>query len=267
MAAIDPDTLSLSTARFPGGEAPPVGLGLPLLAMEAFDGLAAEIRFTVSEPRRRSSSTLVLTGELLAGAFLLKSGRRVGHSKWDDELAGHAPWPSEAEFFAALEEFRSSGDVPAKLAKRLFPPRSADRLAALTVSTILVPFDRPRLLGLLLRLFCFSALVVASAAWCYRLWAHDELLALIPFVLMTFIFIWFAATFLRLVRRIWSIGYAQYRALHATLEAEGLKLLPLSQEDSARAGTDPYVRKYTADLTAAGFTLLGDARVFPPGVG
>ena len=42
----DPDTLSLRTRSFDGRDAPPAGLGLPVLAAEEFDGLAIEIRFT-----------------------------------------------------------------------------------------------------------------------------------------------------------------------------------------------------------------------------
>ena len=43
--------------------------------------------------------------------------------------------------------------------------------------------------------------------------------------------------------------------------------MPLTQQESAAAGANPYIRKYTADLTAAGFTLLGEARHRPATIG
>ena len=51
------------------------------------------------------------------------------------------------------------------------------------------------------------------------------------------------------------------------LDADGSKLAPLNQAESVLNAADPYVRKFTADLTAAGFTRIGDANVVPTSVG
>src|SRR4029078_1725391 len=140
----DPDTLNLSTGSRDGRDAPPSGLGLPLLAAPEFDGLMAEIRFPARDSRGKSTSTLVLAGEVRAGSFILKAAWRTGLWKWDDELALFARWARESEFFAAFDEFRSTSDVPPKLGKKLFPPRGGDRVGALVYSMLGGPLGEPQ---------------------------------------------------------------------------------------------------------------------------
>jgi hypothetical protein len=267
ISQLDPDTLSLRSPPFDGNDAPPAGLGLPNVSDDAFDGLVLEIRFSARDGRGKGSSTLVLAGELRAGSFLLKSARRVGHSTWDDELASFTPWPDEAAFLAALDEFRSSSAVPEKLARKLFPPRGVDRFTSLVVSLLLVPLGKPRLAGLLVRAVVLAGLLTACGLGCVWLWEAGRHLMLAPIVLMTIIVSWLSLTFVRIESRMWRFGYSQLNALYSEFDQESPKLVPLTHAESAVAETDPLVRKYTADLTAAGFVLLGDARFVPENIG
>src|SRR6185436_18980721 len=88
----DPDTLSLASDFGPADEMPPVGLGVPLLAGPAFDGLAAEVRLTVTGRERRVTrrakveATLVLVGEVRGGRLDVKTAWRAGAAGWEDAV-------------------------------------------------------------------------------------------------------------------------------------------------------------------------------------
>lgn len=264
---LDPDTLSLRSPPFDGGDAPPAGLGLSSVSEVEFDGLVLEIRFSARDGRGKGASTLVLAGELRAGSFLLKSARRVGHSTWDDELAPFIPWADEAAFLASLDEFRSSSAVSEKLARKLFPPRGVDRFTAGVVSLLLVPLGKPRLARLLIRAGVLAPSLAAFGVGCFWLWDAGRHLILAPVVLMTIIVFWLSITFVRIESRMWRFGYSQLNALYTEFDQESPRLVPLTHAESAAAEYDPLVRKYTADLTSAGFVLLGDARFVPENIG
>ena len=256
-----------AAAPFDGGDAPPAGLGLPIVATDEFEGLAIEIRLTAQDDRGKGTSTIVLAGELRAGSFNLMAAWRAGLSRWDDELVAFAPWTNESAFLAALDEFRSSGAVPPKLATKLFPPRGADRVGALVASAFIVPLGKPRLAGLLIRTLIFAGMLAACCVGGYRLWETGSLLWLAPLALLTITIAWLASLFVRTELRVWRIGYTQLRALYTEFDQETPKLIPATQSESAKTGLDPYVRKYTADLTAAGFVFLGEARLAPVTIG
>jgi hypothetical protein len=237
------------------------------VAADELDGLAIEIRLTAQDERGKGASTIVLAGELRAGSFVLMSVWRAGLSRWDDELVVYAPWTHESAFLAALDEFRSSGSVPPNLARKLFQPRGADRVGALVVSAMIVPLGKPRLVGLLIRALVFAALLAACGVGGYRLWEAGNLIWLAPVVFLTIIIAWLASLFVRTELRVWRVGYTQLRALYAEFDQETPKLIPATQSESKRSELDPYVRKYTADLTAAGFTFLGETRLAPTAIG
>ncbi len=267
LSRIDADTLSVRSPSFDGGDAPPVGLGLPVLSDIEFDGLVVEFRYTAREPRGRGAGTLVLAGELQSGSFLLKSARRDGLADWDAKYASFTPWRSESEFFKALDEFKSTEAVPVRLARTLFPPRSADRIGGAALSLIHVPLGKPRLAGLLWRSVFLTAAVAMLGIGGYWLWEAGRLLMLAPLAFLMIIHSWLLILFVWIESRVWSVGHAQLRALYAEFDQESPGLIPLTSAESARAGSDPFLRKYTADLAAAGFVLLGDARLVPASVG
>jgi hypothetical protein len=263
----DPDTLSLASRARDGGDAPPVGLGLPALAGAEFDGLVVEVRFTVRDRKGKAASTLVLVGESRGGAFVLKAVWRAGVSRWDEELVRYARWADEEKFLAALDEFRRSGAAPARLAKKLFPPRGADRFVALMQWAVLTPLGKPRLAGLAARAIVLAGLSAGGGALGYWLWETRQVLPLAPVVMVATIATILFLFFLLAEQRVWSIGFAQHRALYAEFDQESPKLVPLTSTESARVAADPYARKYEADLLAAGFTFLGEARLEPAAVG
>jgi len=263
----DPDSLQIGTASFDGRDAPPSGLGLTSVSGEEFDGLLIEIRFTARDGKAKATSALVLAGELRGGSFNLKSARRAGQSRWDDAFAPFNAWANESAFLVALEEFRATGAVPEKLARKLYPPRGADRIAALTLSLLYVPLDKPRLAGLLTRVLILVGLLAAFSSVSYWLWETNRVPMLAPVGPLTVFLFWVLSIFLRTEIRVWRFGYKQLNALYAEFDQESPRLVPLTHSESAQAGNDPYARKFTADLIAAGFALLGDARLTPAGIG
>ena len=172
----DPDTLVINTVPIDGREAPPIGLGLASLAGDEFDGVAVEIRFTARAARRKCTSTLVLAGEVRSGTFVLKAVWRVGTFSSEDEAFRFAPWPHGAEFLAAFIEFRSTGAVAEKFAKKLFQPRGGDRIVALLRWLTSVPHGQPRLAALLSRA-AIHAVLVARGALLYRAWVATTALS------------------------------------------------------------------------------------------
>jgi hypothetical protein len=99
------------------------------------------------------------------------------------------------------------------------------------------------------------------------LWEAGRYLMLAPVVVMTIIVSWLSSTFARIELRMWRFGYSQLNALYSEFDQESPRLVPLTHVESAQAESDPLVRKYTMDLIAAGFALLGDARFVPENIG
>jgi hypothetical protein len=262
----DPDTLTFTTDRLEGGESPPTGLGLPVLDSGAFDGLMVEFRLTATGAQgslfgTTVAITLVLVGEVRAGVFVLKTLWRSGSSEWEDELCWHAVWPSQDEFLAALEAYRDTGAVPAGLAKNLFPPRGADRVGHWVVRLVRVPLDKPRLKGLVLRWLIF-AVIFGLIGW--GIWAaveDESWFWLLPLGVLAVWFGWLFWEFLKGEARLWFVGYSQFHTMFTRIYEESPRLIPLQPPEVAALEQNAYVRKYTADLRAAGFTTAGDLRI------
>jgi hypothetical protein len=259
---LDGDTLTLATKSIEGYDAPPAGLGLSVLAGEC-DGLAVEIRFTARDGRGRGGSTLVLAGEVRGESFFLKAIWRVGTTSGEDTMAQFARWANESAFLTALDEFRASNQIPRKFARRVFPPRGADRLGALVASLLVVPLGKPRLAALFLRVMIFAVLFVALGAGGYWAWDSGHSLWFFPLGLLVLIFSWLLWQFVKIERHFWCNGWAQFRAMYSKLNDESPKLVPATSIEQSGAASDAYIRKYTAELIAAGFIPLGDVRFEP----
>jgi hypothetical protein len=271
----DADTLVLLSGEIPGSESPPYGLGMPLLAGPPFDGLVAEVRVQAIGRegqlirRGKVQSTLVMVGELRGGKLLVKALWRTGSAGWEDELNWDAPWTEQTQWLAAFEQFRESEEVPAKLAKKLFLTRGGDRLVNWIVRLIHVPLGKPRLAGLMTRLFVFAAMFVPLGLGAY--WAIDteRWLALVLFVVWLWWAAWLGWMFLKNQGQLWFTGFTEFHRRYCELYEEAVKVMPLPDSETARLD-QAWARKYTADLEAAGFTLAGDLRPEPelagPGV-
>ena len=125
-----------------------------------------------------------------------------------------------------LEEFRSEGTVPEKLAKKLFPPRGVDRVAALVITLILVPLGKSRLAGLLARAFALVGLVAACGAGCYWLWETEYRFLLAHLHSSRSSCFFFCTCSFGPSDRVWSIGLTQFRAHYAQLDADGSSCAP-----------------------------------------
>lgn len=265
----DPDTLVLTSGEIPGSESPPYGLGVPLLAGAPFDGLMAEVRVQAIGReghivrRGKVESTLVMIGELRGGKLLVKALWRTGSAGWEDELNWDAVWVEQEAFLAGLERFRESETIADKFAKKLFLTRGADRLVNWIVRLIYVPLGKPRLAGLILRLFIFAAILIPIGLGAY--WAIDteRWFALAILVLWFWWVVWLAWSFLRNESQLWFTGFSQFHRRFSQLYEESVKVAPLADSEAAARLDQPWARKYTADLEAAGFTLAGDLRCEP----
>jgi hypothetical protein len=264
---LDPDTLSLDTGYRNRLIAPPAGLGLPVVATPEFEGNVVELRFTASDRNDKLLGTLVLTGELRGGAFRLKSAWRAGRSRDDDEVFRFAPWVDESAFLKSFDEFRRSGVIDGKLAKKFFLSRSAEHGGRCGRWLVSLPLEKPRLRGLSLRLAVLAGLTGlwgAALYWAWEIGNGLNVLILAMFAIPLGILLF---QFLRTEYTVWSLGYFFARSLFRKLDEEGRKLVPLTQHESAAADSHCLIRKYAAELTAAGFISLGKARFLPASVG
>jgi hypothetical protein len=261
----DPDTITLVSDLTDGAESAPAGLGLPLLEGPGFDGLMVEFRFTAAGAEGklirnpRLSFTLVLVGQVEGGVFVLKTLWRTGSSEWEDEVSWQGgDWEQEREWLSALEQFRDTAAVPLPLAKAVCVPRDADRFAAMVVKAIHVPLGQPRLGGLLVRVPGFALAVgLVALAWVGVVWGEVWLAAL-PLAAVTWLVLWVLWRFVRIELHLWFAGYRAWNALYSQLLQEGHRLVPPSPRLAKEMEDNPAVRKYTADLHAAGFAYMGD---------
>jgi hypothetical protein len=259
----DPDTLAFSSGFAAFTEQPAHGLGLPLLRGEPFDGLLAEVRFTVAgfrgtpEGKARVEGTLVVVGEFRGGRLLVKAVWRTGPTGWDDDPHWGTRWQDEAALLGALSKFRVTGTVPDDLAARSFTSRGFDRVAQFAVALTSVPLRGPRLGGLLLRLLLFAGAFAAGAllagtALLTGLW----FLLLVP-LLWVLVFAWlfwgFATTELRLLFAVRASAYRAYSHLYS----QHIRIVPLLPEEAAPRLDNPWARKYTGELLALGCTPAG----------
>jgi hypothetical protein len=269
----DPDTLSVSSGLAPDDRQPPVGLGLAVLAGEPFDGLLAEFRFRVTAApgglfgRSKVQATLVLIGELRGGRFVLKAVWRSGNTGWEDDVVWSAAWPSEAEWFAGFDRFRESGEVPASLAKTVFTTRGEDRTGGLMVKLIRVPLGEPRLGGLLVRWLIFAGLLGVIGYHCYEQAEAREWAWAVLFGAWGLFVAWVFSLFVRHEAKLFFVVHRQFVAAYTRLYEDSVRLVPLTRPEAGAAPEldNPWARKYTADLEAAGFPHGGDFRVIGGG--
>jgi hypothetical protein len=265
----DPDTLVLFSGVIDGSESPPRGLGLPLLAGDPFDGLLAEVRVGAAGTHGRVfgssvQTTLVLVGELRGGELLLKAVWRSGTSGWEDQLCWHGAWVDEASWLAALDEFRETEKVPARLAKKLFLTPGADRTGGRFVRLIHAPLGQPRLVGLLVRCAVFAVLIAGLVAAVWWGVETEHWLALAAVAVWGWIVLMLAWFFVRTEAKLLFAGYRQFHTGYSRLYAEAVRVVPLARAAADARLANPTARKYAADLEAAGFTSLGDTQSEPP---
>jgi hypothetical protein len=162
------------------------------------------------------------------------------------------------------------------LAKKLFLPREADQFGRLVVRLIHVPLFKPRGKGVLIRtlLFCLSFAAIGLSV--YELIAHwaffwnmpGVLLVLVAawmllFAAVVFLVLWLAWHFLRHEGRLLFQGYRSFRNRYAEHYKKSARVIPLTAAEAEVRLDNPWARKYTAELEAAGFRHLGDCRSEP----
>ncbi|MCI0703715.1 MAG: hypothetical protein L0241_21865 [Planctomycetia bacterium] len=269
----DPDTLVLTSEVTHGADSPPVGLGLPMLVGPGFDGLMVEFRITATGGEKKLlrtpqlSFTLVMIGQVVGGVFILKTLWRTGSSEWEDDVCWHGEWPNANDWLEAFEDYRDTGAVPVPLAKTICVSRDADRIGGLVVKLIHVPLDKPRLAGLAWRWLFFAVIFSVIALATYWLVTTERWFWLLLLVGLTWWVFWVFSHFARNELRLWFAGYRAFREMYGKLYEEAHRLVPPPPAIVTEMEQNPYVRKWTADLQAAGFVYMGDAVVEPQFVG
>jgi hypothetical protein len=264
----DPDTVVLSSDMVTAPDtAPPVGLGLPLLAGSQFEGLVAEVRLRVIGRKRwlgHADVTLVIVGEVRGGALLVKGVWR-SYQRWDEDGYWASPVDTEGQWLAAFREFRRSGAVPAELAAWLRPLTAGQdyfpRWQARLVNT---PFDQPRLLGLLTRIVGLVCVTAALGWLVVYIWPLDQRIGMFPIQALLIPIVpplMIAATsllaFLGAEGRL-LFSYEAMSQWHAAQHATPARYVILTPEQTAPFADDPALRKHTADVLAEGFVHAGD---------
>lgn len=269
----DPDTVAFGSGYLSCEGPPPEGLLLSLLAGAPFDGLLAEVRFTVAgfrgtpAGRAKVEATLVLVGELRGGRLTVKAVWRAGAFDRDSSMPWNARWGDEAVWLAGLEEFRKGREVPKRLAARWFPGRFSDWLGMQVARLILTPFDRPRLGGLLGRLLFFTLAVTVLALPLARFWGQwqwlERSLLLFPLgIVGTMAGLFVAYELFLLVH-----GYRLIRRGYSRAYASPARLVPLTGEEAVARLAHPWADKALAECRAPGWEHLGDLRLDPEETG
>lgn len=269
----DPDTLVLSSSLTHPAEAPPHGLGLPLLAGLGFDGLMVEFRVTAigGEGKllgsERLSFTMVLVGQIIGGVFVLQAMWRSGSAGWEDDLCWFGEWSNSAAWITAFDRFRDTGEVPAKLAKTICVSRGTDRLSAAIVKLINVPLGKPRLAGLAWRWLVFALVFGGMAGTAVWLASEENWFGGLFLIIATWWILLVFWHFLRNEMRLWFTGYRAFHARYSALQHDPRRLISPPPELAAKLTHNPTVQKYTADLQAAGFIHAGDLITDPQSFG
>ncbi|HEV3440862.1 MAG TPA: hypothetical protein VG122_26140, partial [Gemmata sp.] len=263
----DPDTLVLSSAKTEGDYSPPSGLGLAFLGGPPFQGLVAELRFRVSARCRRRGrviGVLVIIGELCDNGILVKAVWQSGLTGQQDANSWLASTPQEELLLNGLAEFRTSGEVAPGLARGVFRRAAGARFGKCVVKAVAVPFGRDRFPGLLLRVAGFTFGTIASCWLIDLLIEHKFWFPLVLLGLLLFIPAMLLGFFV-LLEGVYLVG--GYRTTQRTFvsyyEEEGF--VPLSAYEAATRHADPLSRKYLAELSAAGFVLIGGVGVLTRG--
>lgn len=270
---VDPDTIVLTSDLTHPADAPPVGLGLPLLEGVGFDGLMVEFRVTATGQQGQLvrtlplSFTMVLVGQVVGGVFVLQTMWRSGSEAWEDEVCWHGEWPYAGEWLAELARFRDTNEVPTALATKVCVPRVADRFGAFVVKMIDAPLNKPRLVGLAWRWLVFA--LVLGAIGCGIAWlaSRGNWIAIALVLAATWWIFWVFSHFLRMELRLWFVGFRQFHAAYSALYREPHRLVPPAPEVATEMARNLTVRKYTADLEAAGFAVAGDLVIAPQSSG
>jgi hypothetical protein len=261
----DLDTLVVSSGPLPPAE-PPAGLGLPLLAGEAFEGLVAEFRFRVIGRKGwrypNLDVTMVVVGEIRGGKLIVKAVWRSRRGWKEDEYYRCVPMEWEREWLEALDKFKRSGYVVPGFAAWTAPPSYEDNQRRKRWKLITTPFGRPRLRGLLIRCLVLAActagvvavfLAIAQA----QLQIKPRLIWLILPVALAAAVGWFFWTFVVTELKL-LFSFKSQRAEFADHYEKPARYAILTPNETSAFEDDPAVRKYTADLKAEGFLVTGD---------
>ncbi|HSQ56872.1 MAG TPA: hypothetical protein VLM40_14110, partial [Gemmata sp.] len=254
------ETLAICTAKLFKFSEMPSGLGLHMLADAAFQGLTVKIELaliggwlSIDLPM-----VLILVGELRRGEFLLKA---LWWSHAEDlpaveRVCRQRPMRGEQEWMRAFDRFRKTGFVPNAALRFFAPPTGPSYTKWLYTNLVNARFAPGRFPGLLVRFAVYFSLSVALPLLLLQYdhgkagsWFWLIVLAL-PAPALLVLFIVNEALLLS--------TYCQTRRQYDKQFKRPPSLAIRSPEEPSSVDDDPAVKKYTADLLAQGFTLMGD---------
>ena len=267
----DPDTLTVSLGAVGVDQTPFVGQLLSLVSGHLFECSAVEVRFSLVDPqklkvRRRGKipSVLSVVGQFQHERLSIRAIMREFPDGSNEPLTVQRVSSKDEETLQTiLREFREHERVSAQSLDRLFKSRPMVDIPRWIRWLILVPFDRPRFVGLLLRLIVYVALFS-----CCGLVLFGDVAPLLKLIL-TFplaalggigavAFAMFLVIECLIIRQFFAV-----RKSVTTYYRESSQLAALKPADSAELSTDPRVRKYTAECLGAGFSHAGDLAIVP----
>ncbi|MBN9119352.1 MAG: hypothetical protein J0I06_09350 [Planctomycetes bacterium] len=173
-----------------------------------------------------------------------------------------APTPWETELLTGFDQFCATRQVAARLAHApRFPPEISTS-ARLIRRLVDVPFGRPRLRGLLVRCAAFAAGLGMTVLLVYLAVSHEGWAACLAVIFGTLWYICFYAFAQNEYHNLFRT-YGLLRAARAETYRRAEQYAALAPEQAAPRLDDPVVRKYTADVLAAGFVHVGDVSPVP----
>ncbi len=267
----DPDTLVLTSSEIGFDQTSLLNLVLSVLSGPLFEGLAIEIRFSLVEARRltrgnRGSlpSNLIVLAQLNQERLSVKTAMRDFPDGINHATFHHRTWKPDDELVQnVLLEFMETEEVSPQSLHKLFKSKAMAYPLRWLQWLILVPINRPRLTALTLRWVLFAALFVClDLAIEHVKDNHDFSLLFIPLtcigiiILLLFLLFMFVECSLLLY-------FFKFRLIFRDCFSDLERYTILKSAESKDLNSDPMVRKHTTELTARGFSHIGDTAKTP----
>jgi hypothetical protein len=258
----DPDTLTVTFHQVP------VGLGLPRLAEPPFDRLCAEVRLRLSGPEGTTEwptdvpSEFVLLGEMRNGSILVAALWRAEPLGCGEKMWWSTEWLGQEEWLEGLEQFRRTGQVSQSSVQEFLLPGDSV-LVRVYLWACHVPIDKPRFGPLLLRVTLFFAAMAGFGATAFFLLREGWWPVLIPLAIPMFVVLGLGGRFFQCELGLLVQGYQLFHRLYLRTTEVPFAVAPLAPEEAVDRLSNPWARKYTAELEAAGFTVVGDLILVP----
>jgi hypothetical protein len=264
----DADTLTVRCPPAPFRSAWPRGLIGRLLFETAFDGLDAELRFSVQESGdgpNLPTLTLVVRGLLGGGLLLLKALYQADHRVDLERLFHGRQWEGEALCLQSLDE-RDKAPAGVGLSRSGSYRPAHERPGLLSIRRAIDAPGDNKLLGFLKRIgACTAPFVIGAGLATYQAWNFRPPLWDSPIPFMTAVILmaigllgigllfWLKGG--EIVRRYHNMKAARQRAFTSNIEFPHLDLASQGVIDN------PVAAKYSQELQELGAVHLFDSRL------